>query len=705
MRFGNLAAATLMAFVGVAGLCLDARAGNAGNARRDLMWAKDNAESQRWDDLDTNMKKATADMEGLSDAEKAPLLEQITEIKAIVTKSIEEDVTKRLDKAAAAGPGQDKLDIDRATMRLNADEAQYADPAAVAKLRARLASVSGGAAPPPSTPKPETPASPAAPAGAMSEQAATAASNMRTAHAMFDQGDVRMAESIVRRAVQAAQGAPEAERGPILADAAALTKQIDAADLKAQRDEEARRVDEQVSRYVGTADNSIQTGVVSDPEWIDKSQDLLASNDVKTYMDPARLKEYQAKLDAIRVKLRDHNKAAALERSAENLKELEEKVSANPFKGATEVTAHGIYTDLKALSDRVRAELRDGNVPKDDPEIKAAIARLDAANAKIDTAAGKWALQQTEQQFASSWKSTSNDFGGWEAEKLDPKAAAKRRVEGLDKTRRAISGSVYWLNQADNKQIVAKNKDDAVIASTVQAAQKTLDIASAKLNDAFNAVIAQAERAPMPDRESDRSEILWLAGDASGWFEGTKYKEANVARATALDAKWKAEVAQAEKEQEATLKKLTAQADAAWPAIEASVAPDKGFNPSEAQQWKGKIIEVKGYYNRSGWDFDGAYDWAATIKGTAVAGNYDPRVRQAFDEGSRHTKFGINDHVGWDVIAIVEGPGQIKRRTKIDWRDKETHELILKTESYVAEPCVVIKVIGLHAGPVAVGPK
>src|SRR5690349_7236821 len=139
MRFGNLAAAAVLAaFLGVAGLCLDARAGNASNARRDLMWAKDNAEGQRWDDLDTNMKKAATDMEGLSDAEKAPLLEQIAEIKAIVTKSIEEDVTKRLEKAAAAGPGQDKLDIDRATMRLNADEAQYADPAAIAKLRARL---------------------------------------------------------------------------------------------------------------------------------------------------------------------------------------------------------------------------------------------------------------------------------------------------------------------------------------------------------------------------------------------------------------------------------------------------------------------------------------------------------------------------------------------------------------------------------------
>ena len=32
-------------------------------------------------------------------------------------------------------------------------------------------------------------------------------------------------------------------------------------------------------------------------------------------------------------------------------------------------------------------------------------------------------------------------------------------------------------------------------------------------------------------------------------------------------------------------------------------------------------------------------------------------------------------------------------------------EIIMKTETYVPEPCVVLKIIGLRAGPVAVGPK
>src|SRR4051812_982609 len=51
----------------------DNMAGDAAKARRFLMSAKSNAESQRWEYLDENMKKAATEMEGLPDAQKAPL--------------------------------------------------------------------------------------------------------------------------------------------------------------------------------------------------------------------------------------------------------------------------------------------------------------------------------------------------------------------------------------------------------------------------------------------------------------------------------------------------------------------------------------------------------------------------------------------------------------------------------------------------------
>src|SRR4051812_25172123 len=86
-----------------------AQAGDAAKARRFLMSAKTNAETQRWEYLDENMKNAATEMEGLSDAQKAPLLAEVTAIKAMITESVEEDVTKRLDRAAKADQKIGKL--------------------------------------------------------------------------------------------------------------------------------------------------------------------------------------------------------------------------------------------------------------------------------------------------------------------------------------------------------------------------------------------------------------------------------------------------------------------------------------------------------------------------------------------------------------------------------------------------------------------
>ncbi len=677
-----------------------ALAGDAARARRNLMFAKTNAESQRWDDLDASMKKVAADMEGLSDAEKAPLLAEIAAIKAMVTKSVEEEVTKRLDKAAKADPPFAKLDIDRATMRLNSDEAKnYADPATLEKLRARLASMTGA---PPEKPTPAPTAAPAAAKPALTGDLATAAARARLARTMFEQGDLGFAERMIGQAIKLMENVPEADQAPILADLAALSVLIEQAELKAQRDEEFRRIDEQVNRYVGTAENSIQNGIVSDPEWIDKSEKLLATHDAKTFMDAARIKKYQTRLDTTRIKLKAHNKAVALDRAADNLKELEDRVAADPFKGADDREAYKVFTGLKSLSDRVLAEFR--RIPQDDPDIKAVLDRVAAANAKVEAAAGKWGIEKMQEEFTNHWTFSSKPFAGWESERLDAKEVARGRVEGLNLTVQAVRGTVYWLNQPDTKQTLEKYKDNTVVSATAATARKTLDESAAKLNEAYNTVVAEVERQPMPEKEADRMKIRYLMHDAEDWFAGTKFKDANVARAVTLENKWNAEVARIEKERAETLKRMTAEATAAWPKIEAKT-PAEGFTPADAERLKGKTIKIKGYYNRTGWDFDSTYDYAVGILGVPVAGNYAPHVREAYDDVQKRSHYGIDDHTGWDLIAIVEGPGQIRRRVTTEWKDANTHQIIFKTESLVSEPCVLIKIIGLHTGPLAVGPK
>jgi hypothetical protein len=704
MALGKLAAFGLAVGLVFAVTSATAVAGDAARAKRDLMSAKDKAEGGRWDGFDDVMKRAAADMEGLSDAERKPLLAEVEAIRALVTKSIEEDVTKRLDRAAKAEPGSRKLDTQRAEMRLKSDEVAYADPAAIAKLTARLASINGGAAPgapAAATTAKNPPASTPQPTAGMSPDLQTAISRVRTANSMYEQGDRQIAERMLREAVGLVEKLPEADRAPVLADVAALTRKIDEAELKAQRDEEFRRIDEQVGRYVRTAEGSIQPGVVSDPEWIDKSEQLLATHPAQTYLGAARVKEYQARLDATRAKLRAHNKAVAVERSADVLKELEEKVAADPFKGADELTANQIYTDLTYLGKRVLGEF--ARVPKDEPEVKAVFDRVAAANAKIEALAGKWATKKAEEQFAAGWTFASKNFEGWEAERLSADDAARGRVEGLGKTTQAVRGTVYWLEDDQTKRTAERYKGSAAVEATLASARKTLETASAKLNDGFGTVLGTLEKAPMPRRAADRYVAPQLTHSAGEWFAGTKYREANVARAKALDDKWNAEVARLEKERLETLKAMTAAATAAWPAIAAGLGADASFNPGDPEQWKGKVVRIRGHYNRRSWDFDGQYDFAADVKGVPVGGVFAPHVTKAYQEAQEKSQWGVADHTDWDVIAVVEGPGTINRRVWTEWKDKDTREVLFKTESYVPEKCVRVRVIGVNAGPLAVG--
>ena len=57
----------------------------------------------------------------------------------------------------------------------------------------------------------------------------------------------------------------------------------------------------------------------------------------------------------------------------------------------------------------------------------------------------------------------------------------------------------------------------------------------------------------------------------------------------------------------------------------------------------------------------------------------------------------------WDVIAVVEGPGKINERTRDQVLDGT--RTIATINGTRPVDCTVVRVIGLHAGPVAVEPQ
>jgi hypothetical protein len=275
----------------------------------------------------------------------------------------------------------------------------------------------------------------------------------------------------------------------------------------------------------------------------------------------------------------------------------------------------------------------------------------------------------------------------------------------MNKTIQAIRFTNHFLEEKDTKEAREKHGKLPKVAATIAEAEKTLVDAAGKLNDAFNQWLDAAEKQKRPQGET-RFEInsaSLMAHNAEDWFAGTKYKDPNIARAKKLDERWQAEIAAIEKQHAEALKKLTADASAAWPKIDGAIRAEDSFNPSDAASSKGKTIRLKGVRNRSGWDFDGRYDFVMWQNGVPIAGNYEPKVAKAFADASSQIGDSVNDHTDWDVIAVVEGPGTVNHRVTSEVK-AANGDVLGKIESYPPMECVRVKVIAVHAGPVAVGP-
>jgi hypothetical protein len=114
-------------------------------------------------------------------------------------------------------------------------------------------------------------------------------------------------------------------------------------------------------------------------------------------------------------------------------------------------------------------------------------------------------------------------------------------------------------------------------------------------------------------------------------------------------------------------------------------------------------VLLRGVRNRAGWDFNDC-DFSMRVAGSPVGGWYEPHVRAALEHAWYALKLDVNDRIPWDVIGIVDGPGTIGQRTTVTVRSRETSLEIGKLEEWRPVDCVRLRIIALHAGPVAVGP-
>src|SRR3954447_21319549 len=151
VRWGS-AVTVVLGFVLVHG-AVPARAGDVETAKQRLAAAKEHLKDQSWGSIEDNLKAAERFLDGLPDAEKAPIQKEITairtqaapQVRAYKAKGITDPVGRYIHTAASelqADPDRVLSDLKEASNRLNSEDGKkYVAPATAKALQTRIAGI------------------------------------------------------------------------------------------------------------------------------------------------------------------------------------------------------------------------------------------------------------------------------------------------------------------------------------------------------------------------------------------------------------------------------------------------------------------------------------------------------------------------------------------------------------------------------------
>lgn len=557
--------------VAVVSVAVPARAGNVGAVKSRLMFAQEDADKGHKDDALSKLDDAEKFLDGLSDAEKAPLLTQIEELREKLKSTVDPEISGRIER-----------DIGRA--------------------------LSGGE-------------------DDVNDNPSKAAPKLEQALAMLSADDAKKNLN------------PDA-RKKLEARAAALAAKIKGNTAS----EDTRLFAEYVQKNLDAANDS----AANDPDFartrLNQVAELLASDEGRQKLDADTIQRLRGSLAEAEGKLFDLNKKRALRRAAGPLKQLEDTVATDPFKGRDPSAAYNASSQIDSYKARVKDQIQ--KLPGDDADRRAIEARLLAAQKKIDAYDAAWGAANVEAAIVNRWKSATFDAEGWQAEKYAPGPRAFEKPK-LDKTER-VARQIKWFlaarETADARKDLARTPK---AAEAITAAERTLADAQAALDAAFNQWMDAAEKQARP-QGATRFEI-GATRDMAQWADdhlaGSRYHDADIARAKRLDQRWQDEIAALQRQHEEALKRLTAEADAAWPKVAGAYNAQDGFRPSNAAEQMGKTFRFQHVRCRTGWDFDGAYDLTFWVDSHPVGGNFGPKVAKAFKDAAAQIGDGVNDHI------------------------------------------------------------
>ena len=688
--------------------------GDIEKAKRELRYAKSSADDKRWDQLEPKLQAIEAALDGVPDAEKAPVAAEVAAMREKMLKGLREEKAGRIERELKRDLGAAADDLKSGydeSPRLPKIAARLAEAKAVlppertaafqaeidalqAKSKKPAPAAASKAAPAPA-PAASAPKAASAPAPVENERAKAIERDIeRTLRFAADENNPSQALSGVERAATKLDSdeirqnlSPETIQR-LRGQADALRAKVDAA----LREDRVKTLEDFIGRFLRNGESDISHNRRQAETMLRNAAERIERDDAKELLSAATIQKFKSEIRRVEGLLAAATKKDGLDRALPVLQELEERVKKPIFDDSQ--PAWRSLGDIEALKSRVRGSLYE--IPKDDADLKKIEKRIAAVDDLLATACSKLDRDQAHERVKQAFELDREAIQGWEEEsagdayELPTTALAVRRVS-------------WFLDDKEIQAIGKAHKGDKPIQAILAEAKKIRDEALAKLDKAFHAVLDKLEKGPRPSNRFDLEKPSHLAGKAGSDFEGTPRKDANVKRAKALGERWEKEIEADRKKRQKKYDELSAEAVAAWPKIKAGIEAEKEFDPQYSGA-KGKTVLIEGLRNRIGWDFGGPYDFAIWVEGFPVIGNYSKAVMAAVNEACEKTGLGIDDHTDWDAVIVVGGRGKIKLRTQIIIRDRGNLE-IGKVEEWRPVDAVTCEVVALRAGPVAAGPK
>jgi hypothetical protein len=697
-------------------------------AKTRVMMASEYLNSPRSGEIEPLLQAAEGFLAEVPDAEKEPVLAEIAQIRATLEAAPTPDETRKT--SAAQGKirqardqierGYNPDDI-RTTLRVAEEylaevRATYKEAvlAEISELRAGL-----GAEPAPepaavhdSSIAPSVPLSSSTPPASAASSVPAAGDvseadsrSMRQARMLLSTarelagspGRLEESELKVEQALNLLASVPDAVavKGELLADADEV-RAIAAASDKTEKIAAVRRTLDSELSLADSAKEYDQSGARKALARFRERFSASAAVLPESVQD-----EYHARAAALSSELDGFVKADALGRAESRMRDIEQVAASDPYAGLADDAVYRIGTDLEHYKNQLLEYL--DRIPEGDADVEAMKQRLAAAEAKLGGYGARWNEHTAQDRVTSHYNGILDSIAGWEDEAIDA-APASMYSPSLPRTRDAMVRVLSMQADADVVRIRGEYPDNEIIQGAWRAAQSLFEAAAGKVSSAFARNLDLLERMPSPMREDDLQQTMHLSSAAETMLEHTRYREPVLARIEALSTRWRKDYTETLETRRQMYDQLSAEAEQKWPAIVAASGASDGFDP-----WNpagvGQTVLLRQVHNRCGWEWSGReYGFAMKYQAKVLGGVWEPHVLKALEYAWYELKLEVSDRVPWDLIAVVEGAGQIGERTTRTLVDARSGNAIGQIEEWPNVDCVRLRVTGLRAGPVAVAP-